>query len=363
MSKYYTLVFPVSTPDGKTYIKTCLQNNIPIIGASADQADPTDGLIPWFKLPLINSPEFLGAFIEIIERFNVNKIFAAAHMVHRGLKDILESQPNLNIEVINSSPIDLYFSHWDNIFERAKTWKQIIANLQPQHEDIKEEFIAGIIHHAFNIFGESYDDKLAALLSCLTNAPEGDIVEIGTLFGRSLCVLLSGRSLRNKNRNVFVFDPWCSELGLQKDLPDNFQKYTQAVGIDKIPRIFESIVSVFSTPGSLSAHRCSSAEGFIIYKNALENKSKRLLNEREFIVPKGKVALLHIDGNHDLESVSQDVDLWTQLVIPNGWVVIDDYEWRYGDGPKITGDNLIKKWENQINKTFVIGGCLFIQKK
>ena len=314
-------------------------------------------------MPLIHSPQFLESFVEVIEKFNVNKVFASAHMVHRGLKDLIITQPNLNIEIINSSPLELYFSHWDNVFDRAKKWKQIISDLQPRHGDIKVEFVAGIIHHAFNIFGESYDDKLAALLSCLTDAPDGDIVELGTLFGRSLCVLISGRSLGNMERNVFVFDPWCSELGLQKDLPDNFQDYTQTAGIDKIPRIVESTFSVFSTPSSLSAHRCSSKDGFLIYNQALENKSTRLFNEKEFIVPKGKIALLHIDGNHDLESVSQDVELWTQLVIPNGWVVIDDYEWRYGDGPKITGDNLIKRWDKQIQKTFVIGGCLFIQKK
>jgi hypothetical protein len=165
------------------------------------------------------------------------------------------------------------------------------------------------------------------------------------------------------SRNVFVFDPWSSDIGLQKDLPDNLQNYTQKCGIENIPKIFESIFSVFSDSKSLAAYRCSSADGFSIYTKSGFNNSCSVLKKNQNIDPKGKIALLHIDGNHDLESVSLDVDFWSQLVLPGGWLVLDDYEWRYGNGPKIVGDKLKERWGNDINKCFVKGGCLFIQKK
>jgi len=363
MSAESLLVFPVSTPLGLDYMKSCIEKNISVVGASSDENDPTGGIVQWERLPLIHSEEFFGAFYDFVNRFRVKKIYAAAHMVHKGLIDTLKNHPELDIEIVNESPLDEYFTRWNKTFDRAKNWQKIISELQPEKEKFSETFLAGVIYHAFNIFGESYDEKLAALLSCLTDAPDGDIVEIGTLFGRSLSVLISGRELGSISRNVFVFDPWSSDIGLQKDLPDNLQNYTQKCGIENIPKIFESIFSVFSDSKSLAAYRCSSADGFSIYTKSGFNNSCSVLKKNQNIDPKGKIALLHIDGNHDLESVSLDVDFWSQLVLPGGWLVLDDYEWRYGNGPKVVGDKLKERWRNDINKCFVKGGCLFIQKK
>lgn len=362
MSAENILIFPVSTPLGLDYMKSCIEKNISVVGASSDEIDPIDGIIAWERLPLIHSEVFFEAFHDLIKRFRVKKIYAAAHMVHQGLIDTLKHHPELDIEILNESPWNEYFAQWNKNFDRAKKWGKIISELQPEKRSLEETFLAGVIYHAFNIFGESYDEKLAALLSCLIDAPDGDIVEIGTLFGRSLSVLVSGRELGSASRNVFVFDPWSSEIGLQKDLPDNFQNYTQKSGIENIPKIFESIFSVFSDSKSLSAYRCSSKQGYSIYTKSNLDKSCRLIKTGFNIDPKGKIALLHIDGNHDLESVSVDVDLWSPLVLPGGWFVLDDYEWRYGNGPKIVGDKLKERWGDTINKCFVKGGCLFIQK-
>lgn len=363
MNNNQILIFPISTPLGKDFMRNCLQNGESAVGASCDEADPTYGRIPWHKLPHIHSKEFLGDFKKIINLHQITRVFAAAHMIHEGLQELLKSNPDLNVTIINKSPLELYFSYWDEIFLRAKSWKKTICQLDSNGHSIDEHYLAGVIHHAFNIFGESYDEKLAALLACLISAPEGDIVEIGTLFGRSLCVLISGRSLGEKQRNVFVFDPWSSDIGLQKDLPAKFQEYTKKSGIEKVPAIFESIFSVYAPPGSLSAYRCASEKGFQIYAQAKGHDPSRIINCYRPTTPQGKIALLHIDGNHDLEYVSTDVNLWSELVISNGWVVIDDYEWRYGSGPKVAGDKLLDRWNDQISRTFIIGGCLFIQKK
>jgi hypothetical protein len=43
-------------------------------------------------------------------------------------------------------------------------------------------------------------------------------------------------------------------------------------------------------------------------------------------------------------------------------VVIDDYCWRYGDGPKRAGDALLERWGAGVARAFVAGDCLFIQR-
>ena len=40
---------------------------------------------------------------------------------------------------------------------------------------------------------------------------------------------------------VFVFDPWSSDIGLQKDLPDNLQNYTRKCAIENIKREISSL--------------------------------------------------------------------------------------------------------------------------
>ena len=54
--------------------------------------------------------------------------------------------------------------------------------------------------------------------------------------------------------------------------------------------------------------------------------------------------------------------LWSPLVPPGGWVAIDDYCWRYGDGPKRAGDALLDQWGEDVARAFVAGDCLFIQR-
>ena len=39
----------------------------------------------------------------------------------------------------------------------------------------------------------------------------------------------------------------------------------------------------------------------------------------------GQISLLHIDGNHSLNSIRDDPDSWTSLILPGVLLIIDDY--------------------------------------
>jgi hypothetical protein len=254
------------------------------------------------------------------------------------------------------------FARWDDIFARAEQWSRLIATLAPDRTPPAAAFLAGVIRLAFDLFGESYDDKLAALLACLLDAPEGDIVEIGSLFGRSASVLLSGRALGGADRRLFVFDPWSAEVGAQKDLPQIMQDYTRAAGLERVALAFEATFSALAPPGAMTAYRTPSVVGQAIYRGDQDGEAVRLFKTRPALRPSGRIALLHIDGNHDAPCAAEDVALWSPLVPPGGWVAIDDYCWRYGDGPKRAGDGLLEHWGERVARAFVAGDCLFIQR-
>jgi hypothetical protein len=357
-----TLVFPVSTPDGRAYLTAALARGERVVGASCDLSDPTDGAAPWARLPLVHEPGFLAAFLDLVRTHDVRQIHAAAHMVHAALTDMLRQNELAHLRIINRSSLEREFARWDDIFARAARWSDLIEALSPAHALPDRAFLAGVIRLAFDLFGESYDDKLAALLACLLDAPEGDIVEIGALFGRSASVLLSGRALGAAERRLFVFDPWCAEAGAQQDLPRAMQAYTRSAGLERVAQAFKATFAALAPHDSFAAYRTPSATGCAIYRGDADGEAMRLLKKRAAPRPCGRIALLHIDGNHDEACAAEDVALWSPLVAPGGWVVVDDYCWRYGDGPKHAGDALLAHWGNGVACAYVTGDCLFIQR-
>lgn len=356
-----TLVFPVSTPDGRAYLKQALERGDRVVGASSDISDPTGGAAPWTKLPLVHEPGFLAAFLDLVRTHDITRIHASAHMVHAALSNMLREHDLADLRIINRSAWEQEFLRWDDIFARAERWQGLIAALSPSPPpDLP--FLAGVIRLAFDLFGESYDDKLAALLACLQDAPDGDIVEIGALFGRSASVLLAGRALGAAERRLFVFDPWSTEAGTQQDLPEAMQAYTRAAGIERVAHAFEATFAALAPPGAMAAYRTPSASGCAIYRGDADGEAARLFKTRPAPKPCGRIALLHIDGNHDGPCAAEDVALWSPLVAPGGWVVVDDYCWRYGDGPKRAGDALLDHWGDGVAHAYVTGDCLFIQR-
>ncbi len=77
----------------------------------------------------------------------------------------------------------------------------------------------------------------------------------------------------------------------------------------------------------------------------------------------GRIAVLHIDGNHAFERVNEDVAAWTPHVVPGGVVIVDDYVWAFGDGPRRAGDAWLFANADRIAFSFVMGTALFMALK
>ncbi|MEW8469633.1 MAG: hypothetical protein AB2637_13960, partial [Candidatus Thiodiazotropha sp.] len=58
--------------------------------------------------------------------------------------------------------------------------------------------------------------------------------------------------------------------------------------------------------------------------------------------------------------VRQDLETWEPYVKPGGWVLLDDYHWAFGDGPKRAGDELLAS--GRFDHTFTLGDTLYLRK-
>jgi len=76
---------------------------------------------------------------------------------------------------------------------------------------------------------------------------------------------------------------------------------------------------------------------------------------------RGHIAILHIDGNHSYAAAKADIASWSGLVADGGWIIVDDYVWPYGDGPKRAGDEFMAENNERIEVAFVMGSALFLQ--
>lgn len=79
------------------------------------------------------------------------------------------------------------------------------------------------------------------------------------------------------------------------------------------------------------------------------------------IKPSGQIGVLHVDGNHTEEKAAEDLALWTRHLAKGAWVIVDDYLWDYGDGPRLATDAWLKENAARVAKYFVVDKAMFIK--
>ena len=215
--------------------------------------------------------------------------------------------------------------------------------------------LAALFRHADVIPGMCDHDKIIALYEIFRFTPPGDIVEIGSWWGKSAFVL---NWLANcyKIGKVLCVDPWSEEDLIQNDargLVDTIKPNT-----DDAFNLFQINLIPYSND-RLNYLRLASIDASKLFRPGLTvetpNFGKTLYD--------GRISVLHIDGNHAFENVRDDISAWSDLVLPGGWIIIDDYIWPYGTGPQVAGDTYMFKNCDEIHVSFVMGTALFLQLK
>lgn len=353
IAKNPILVFPSSTTSALEFLARCKSIGEVVYGASSLRPDPNELFYDkWAWLPLITDPDFKTALLNLVNSCQVSRIFCPIPVAHKCIEDILATNPS-DCRLL-PSPFDSELLRYQRLDVRARNAIEMAESMIDKKVSLSTPQVKAILSHTDSIWGQCGELKLGALIAAMSDAPRGDVVEIGAFLGKSASALAM-LSKWHKTGNVIIIDPWAAASAVQKDAPEYVQQLSLGSYWDSIADQF--MVNLMAV-----------ADGGVNYiresaKSARSKYDSRTIQSEEFgsTICCGSIALLHIDGNHDYEAVSLDSELWVPLVAPNGWVIFDDYSWAHGSGPQRVGDQVLSEFQASIQTSFVCDGALFIK--
>lgn len=332
------LVFPSSVDISLTFAQSNRENYTRIIGASSVDDDPHAQFFDhWERVPYIHEGDFSEKLKKLIKTHDIKEIYTPHAPSYLRLEEILCNLGDVILK--GESPYD----------------KQMQLVRNALNED--SLFLASLIRHANTIYGECSAAKIRTLFRVFNQTPRGDVVEIGTFFGKSAYVLNRLAAYYNIGATLAI-DPWQVDHSIQKKSPDAIQKLATLWNWELVFQGFLlNLKAVYV--GAFNYLRLPSQQAWDVYTRNHDISS----SDFGTTTYKGKIAVLHLDGNHDLASVQQDFDLWSQAIAPGGWILFDDYEWSQGDGPRQVADRIRHEWADRIDEFFVDAGTAFIKLK
>lgn len=351
-----TLVFPAVNQAAVEYLTAARYRGEQTVCAASVASD--DIAAEWgglHRLPSVYEDDFTQHFLSLTMAYSVERLFCPVASVHNFMQRFIPEH-HLGIELIGQSPIRQQVEQHRQLMERASRLLPLVelcADGGSAALSLLE--VAGVQRQASLIFGESNDDKLAAMMGIFANAPAGDVVEIGSLMGRSAFVLLY-LAQRYHIGSVLTIDPWKLDNAIQRDSPDLVKGLGDELDFEALSEGF--FVNLIPFSADRHAHiRLPSEDAFKIYASGEAVLSS--IGHR--VAYSGKIAVIHIDGNHDYDSVMKDCELWLDRMLPGSWLILDDYIWLHGDGPRRVGDDLLVQHAQDIERAFVCGKALFIK--
>ena len=352
-----TLIFPAGMPRSLAFLEACQREGKDVIGASSLDFDPTRGRYSaWAQLPFVNTPEFDATLVALLGREHVTEIFTPNpviwHHLHQRLPQLAP-----NVTLANASPAQLEMEPYRAA--RRKAEQHLTDSHAVLSGDAKPPMeigdLAALYRHAETIPGMCDHLKLRALCEIARDCPTGDLVEIGSWWGKSAFILLRLAQTYGIGR-LYCVDPWSDAHLVQGGAASVVDLVSTQYSAEEAFQVFLLNLRPYAH-GDLSYLRCPSAEGAARYRTGNTVTTAEFGNAR----PGGAIALLHIDGNHSYACAKEDIASWTPAVAPGGWIVVDDYVWPFGDGPKLAGDEYLEANADRIAISFVTGSALFIR--
>ncbi len=331
------LVFPSSLEASREYAIKAKRQNLNVVGASSIAHDPyAHDYSAWESLPFIHDDTFEGQLTSIITKHNIKAIYTPHAPSFLRLKQL-----SLPIDLVGESPCDQQMARVRSAFERAQ----------------QNSFKAGLLEQAHHLYGECSAEKIQAFFHVFDDCPAGDVVEVGVFFGKS-ALMLNRLAQYYHIGATLAIDPWDCALSVQYDSPQLIQDLSHQWDWDLVFKGF-LMQAQGCHAGRFNYLRTSSIDAWENYRHS------RIITTPEFgdTLYSGKIAVLHLDGNHDEQYIQQDFDLWSSALLPGGWIIIDDYDWSQGNGPKTVGDKVLSQWQERIQSHFVAGSALFIQTR
>jgi cephalosporin hydroxylase len=350
------LIFPAGMPRAISFLNDCLKHKKSVIGASSLLQDPSRTQYPkWAYLPYINQPDFANELNEVIQREGVTQIYTANPVVWDILKRTLPKVAP-NIALLGDSPAtEMLDGHRSSKQVAQRLWeaREFLSLGKIAKPRMRQTEFGSLVRHTDLIPGMCDHQKMLALAEVFRVAPAGDIVEIGSWWGKSAFVLLY-LAQRYQVGKLLCVDPWSDTHLVQDDkLVDEASSEMSA---DEAHEVFVTNLIPYAN-GGINFMRTPSVDGAAAYGANTKVVTEAFGNTQY----SGEISLLHIDGNHALDAVMADTKAWAHYVTQGGWIVFDDYKWPYGDGPRIVADNFISTNSKNIAAAFYMGGAMFVQ--
>jgi hypothetical protein len=347
------LVFPSSTTSSLEFLTRCKSIGEVVYGASSLRTDPNEQFYDrWDWLPLITEVNFKTMLLDLIDTYQISRIFCPIPVAHKCIEDILRvAQSDCRLL---PSPFDSELLRYQRLHTRALNSVEMAETMIAKKVSLSTSQVKSILNHTDSVWGQCGELKLGALIAVMSDAPQGDVVEIGAFLGKSASALTLLAKWHGTG-NVIIVDPWAAASAVQKDAPDYVQQLSLGSYWDAIADQF-MVNLIAIADGGFNYIRDSAENARAKYGNGTVQSS-----EFGMTTCCGSIAVLHIDGNHDYDAVSLDSKLWLPLVAPNGWVIFDDYSWAHGNGPQRVGDQVLSEFQSSIQTSFVCDGALFIK--
>lgn len=350
-----TLIFPAVNHLALDYWRAAKARGERTVAAASvrgDEMSMDSGEV--HRLPMVYEADFQAAFLALAADNSINRIFCPVASVHGFMRRFIAMQ-GLDIEVIGASPIRQQVEEHYRLMARANRLLPLVASCADGAAAFSPVDVAGVLRQASLIYGESNDEKLAAMMGAIASAPRADVVEIGSLMGRTAFVLLY-LARRFGIGPLLTVDPWMSGHAVQRDAPESLQGLVDEWDYEALSEGF--FVNLAPFRAADHAHlRMPSEQAFAVYAKGGPVPAP----DSATVHYSGGIAVLHVDGNHDYDAVRNDCDLWLDRLVPGAWLILDDYIWAHGDGPRRVGDEILGGYRKRIERAFVCGTALFVK--
>jgi cephalosporin hydroxylase len=356
MSQKKILIFPAGMPRSLDYLKKCEQDGRAVIGASSLAYDPAREKYPaWVHLPYVTDTGFDVALKQTVIERNVGEIYSPNAVVWNYLNQNL-GRMMPGVVLVNASPVDEVLRGYREALAKARylAGNQLSLSSEVFCRPLPSEIeIAGLSRYAEIIPGMCDDDKFHALLEIARRSVAGDIVEIGSWWGKS-AFIFAWMALHFGIGKLLCVDPWDNQHLVQGEkIVDSGSAQVDA---EEALQVFQIGLLPFNA-NHINYLRMTSVEAAAYYA-ASKSVSTAAFGKTEYA---GRISILHIDGNHAYAAVKADIESWQPYMREGGWIIFDDYVWPFGNGPKMVGDEFLENNQSGISTAFVMGTALFIQ--
>lgn len=351
MNNKNVLIFPCNIESNTSFIAHAKALDVDVVFASSVET-ALEGETVHF-LPYVNMDSFADAFSALLKAQEIGYVYSE-HDVVLNYLHTLQAQSDFapSFTICNEYPHKL---NQDKYAEALEFGEKILADNPQDKSLLTRERYANLFLQYNAIPGMSDNEKLKSLVSMFSRVPQGDVVEIGSYWGRS-AYALGFLAQQHRVGSMISVDPWdVASISSQGSGTELVDKTAVMIDWEAVHRGFIVAVSGLS---NINYIRKPSEVAADIYRRVAQDGV--LVSDELGSVPvKGEIALLHIDGNHKYEQVKKDILQWLPYVKKDGWVLVDDYEWSFGDGPKRAGDELLE--DPRVVEHFIASDTLFIR--